>query len=106
MTISGALTTTFPKSAELQRTYPAQQPQQTAVPSQKTSIARRFDRVTISEATGGTFAMEARSRLANEVRTATSSGAVPALREEIRQGRYQPDSMEIARKMLLFGEGV
>ena len=49
--------------------------------------------------------MEARRTLSNEIRSASFSGSVSALREEVREGTYQPDSMEIARKMLLFGEG-
>ena len=101
MTISGTLTTSISKPAELQRAY---SPSQTAQ-IQKPSLTRRFDSVTISGENSPGFAMEARSLLANEVRTATSSGALPALREEIRRGSYQPDSMEIARKMLLFVEG-
>ena len=105
MMISGTLTTNISKPAELQRTY--QPPQTSAVPSQsqRTSFARRFDSVTISEENSRVFAMEARSRLSREVRSATSSGSVSALREEIRQGVYHPDSMETARNILLFGEG-
>lgn len=101
MTISGTVTTSLSKPAEIQRAY---QPPQTAQ-SQKPALARRFDSVTISGENSRGFAMEARSQLVNEVRTATSSGILPALRDEIRQGSYHPDSVEIARKMLLFGEG-
>ncbi|MBQ9493773.1 MAG: flagellar biosynthesis anti-sigma factor FlgM [Oscillibacter sp.] len=103
MTISGTLTTNFSKPVELQRAYPNSQTP--SAQSQKPSLTRRFDSVTISGENGRPFAMEARSRLAREVRTATSSGSVAAIREEIRQGTYRPDSMEIARNMLLFGEG-
>ena len=105
MTISGTFTTTnISKPVELQRAY---QPSQTsaAQTTQKPSLSRRFDSVTISEENSQTFAMEARSRLAREVRSATSSGSVSALREEISRGAYRPDSMAIARNMLLFGEG-
>ena len=102
MTISGTLTTSVAKSADLQRTY--QPPQTFAAQTQKPSLARRFDSVTISGENSRVFAMQARSQLVNEVR-ANSSGSLSAIREEIRQGAYQPDSMEIARKMLLFGEG-
>ena len=104
MTISGTFTTTnISKPVELQRTY--QQPQTVAAQPQKPSFARRFDSVTISEENSQVFAKEAHSRLAREVRTATSSGSVSALREEIQRGNYHPDSMEIARNILLFGEG-
>ena len=104
MMISGALTTTtLSKPVELQRTY---QPQQSATAqSAKPSLTRRFDSVTISGETMPFSALRARSQLENEVRTATSSGAVSALHEEVEEGTYQPDCMEIARKMLLFGEG-
>ena len=101
MTISGALTSAITKPAELQRTY---QPTQTAsAQTQKPALSRRFDSVTISGENSRTFAMEARRTLANEIRSA-ASGSVSALREQVREGTYQPDSMEIARNMLLFGE--
>ena len=104
MTISGALTTTLTKPAELQRTY---QPSQTAsAQTQKPALSRRFDSVTISGENSRTFAMEARRALSNEIRSANASGSgsVSALREQVRSGAYEPDSMEIARNMLLFGE--
>ena len=101
MTISGALTSAITKPAELQRTY---QPTQTAsAQTQKPALSRRFDSVTISGENSRTFAMEARRTLANEIRSA-ASGSVSALREQVREGTYLPDSMEIARNMLLFGE--
>ncbi len=102
MTISGALTTAISKSAELQRTY--QPPQTAPAQTQKTPLSRRFDSVTISGENSRTFAMEARRTLANEIRSASASGSVSVLREQVREGTYQPDSMEIARNMLLFGE--
>lgn len=97
MKISGTLTT---KPMELQRAY--QPPQTNTAQTQKTfSFARRFDSVTISEENSPI--LEARSRLSNEVRTATSSASVAALREEIRQGTYPLDSRAIAQNMLLWG---
>ena len=102
MTISGALTTAITKPAELQRTY---QPTQTAsAQTQKPALSRRFDSVTISGENSRTFAMEARRTLANEIRAAASSVSVSAVRDDVRTGAYRPDSMEIARNMLLFGE--
>ena len=102
MTISGTLTTNLPKPIELQRAY---QPPQTsaAQPQKPASYSRRFDSVTISGESGRAFAMEARSRISNEVRTATSTASVAAVREEIRQGTYPLDSTAIARNMLLWG---
>ena len=103
MTISGVLTTAITKPAELQRTY---QPTQTAsAQTQKPALSRRFDSVTISGENSRMFAMEARRTLANEIRSANASGVAPALREALRDGTYEPDDMEIARNMLLFGEG-
>ena len=105
MTISGALTTALTKPAELQRTY---QPPQTASAqsqTQKIALSRRFDSVTISDENSRTFAMEARRTLANEIRSAASSVSISAVRDDVRTGAYRPDSMEIARNMLLFGEG-
>ncbi|MBQ9520948.1 MAG: flagellar biosynthesis anti-sigma factor FlgM [Oscillospiraceae bacterium] len=102
MTISGTLTTNLSKPIELQRAY--QPPQTNAAQTQKSSsFSRRFDSVTISEENSPV--MEARRRLSNEVRTASLSAPVSAIREQIQQGNYHPDSMAIARNMLLFGEG-
>ena len=103
MTISGAFATTLAKPAELQRTY---QPAQSAsAQTQKPSLVRRFDSVTISGENSRTFAMEARRTLANEIRAASASGPSPALTEAVRAGTYQPDGAGIARSLLLFGEG-
>lgn len=104
MTISGTLKTNLSKPIELQRAY--QTPQTSAAQTQKTSsFARRFDSVTISEENSPVFAMEARRRLSSEVYSAASSASVSALREEVRLGTYRPDSVAIARNMLLLGEG-
>lgn len=99
MTISGNLAA---KPVELQRTY--QPPQTAAAQIQKPSFTRRFDSVTISGENSQTFAAQARMQLVNDVRTANASSTVSAIREEIRNGTFQPDSMEIARKLLLLGE--
>lgn len=65
---------------------------------------RRFDSVMISEVSGEKAALDLKSRLSYEVRTATSTDMVSALRAQIQNGTYQPDPMEIARKMLLMGD--
>ena len=84
----------------LTRTYPAQT--HSIAPAQKGDFARRFDSVTISGDNGvGSFAMELKSRVTQEVRTATSSETVAAIREQVQNGTYQIDAREIARKMLL-----
>lgn len=68
----------------------------------RTGAARRFDSVTLrGDGTRGSFEMELRGKLSQEVRTATTSGQVAALREQVRSGSYRTDPREIARSMLL-----
>lgn len=64
---------------------------------------RRFDSITLSSGDGvrGSFEMELRGKVSQEVRTATSSGQIAALREQVQNGTYQVDTREIAKKMLL-----
>ena len=87
---------------DLTRSYSVQP---AAAPTvQKEDLSRRFDSVTISTESGrGAFELELRVRLSQEVRTATSSGMIAELREQVRSGAYQVDAKEIARKMLLLG---
>ena len=104
MMIPGGATVAGP--AGLVRTF---QPQSfsgagAAVGAQREDFARRFDSVTITE--GSSAARDLKSRLSQEVRTATSTDMVSALRQQIRSGTYQSDPREIARKMLLMGEAV
>ena len=86
----------------------AYQPQPYTVQAPQKSegdMARRFDNVTISADTGrhSVYEMDLRSRITQEVRTATSSGMINELRDQILSGAYQPDPMAIARKMMLLG---
>ena len=90
-------------AAPVARSYPA--PSHAAVQAQKDDFARRFDSVKISEG-GVSMEKELTGKLSQEVRTATSTDMIAALREQIRSGTYQPDAMEIAKKMLLLGEAV
>ena len=100
MNITG--TYTNPKPAETGRTYA---PRQYAfTPSQKSDFARRFDSVSIGSERGA-MELEARGKLAQEVRTVTSSSLVSALRDQVDSGTYEPDAAAIARRMLLIGEG-
>lgn len=63
---------------------------------------RRFDSVTLSKGDSARgYEMELRGKISNEVRTATTSGQVAALREQVQSGTYQVDPRETARKMLL-----
>lgn len=70
---------------------------------QRGGASRRFDSITLSggDSTRSSFEMELRGKLAQEVRTATTSGQVAALREQVQSGTYQVDARETARKMLL-----
>ncbi len=73
--------------------------------TRKTQAPQRFDRFTSTAETGrSSYHMELRGRISQDVRTATSSGMVASLREEIQAGTYQPDPAAIARKMLLMTE--
>ena len=102
MKISGANIS----AAEAARVYQAQAGG--TAKSRKSGASRRFDSITLSGGEGarGSFEMELRSRISQEVRTATSSGQIAALREQVQNGTYQVDVREIAKKMLLVGEAV
>jgi len=102
MKISGANISSAEMAA---RVY---QSQASAVKTQRGGISRRFDSVMLSTAEGtrSTYEMDLRGKLSQEVRTATSSGQVAALREQVRSGTYQVDARELAKKMLLLGEAV
>ncbi len=45
------------------------------------------------------------SRLSQEVRTATTTGDIAALRQQVASGEYTPDPMAIAARILFLGEG-
>ena len=70
---------------------------------QKGNASRRFDSITLSggDGTRSSYEMELRGKISQEVRTATSSGQVAALREQVQSGNYKVDAREVARKMLL-----
>ena len=97
MKISGANIS----AAEAGRVYQAQAGGTAKL--QRGGAGRRFDSITLSgsDSARGSFEMELRGRISQEVRTATSSGQIAALREQVRNGTYQVDPRAIARKMLL-----
>ncbi len=65
-----------------------------------------YDSVTISSASQGSrFHMEMVSRMAQEVRTATTTGDIADLRQQVASGEYTPDPMAIAARILFLGEG-
>jgi negative regulator of flagellin synthesis FlgM len=65
----------------------------------------KYDSVTLSSQTEeGRFRKEFDSRLANEVRTAASTGDIQRLQKEVAEGTYMPDPMRIARRILYLNE--
>lgn len=64
----------------------------------------RYDQVSISAHEDSPFMMEVKSRIAQDVRTATTTGALSALHDQVQAGEYKIDAGNIARKMLLLGE--
>ena len=77
--------------------------------TEKSEFSRRFDSVTIRGA-GENAAIEGigaelKSELTSEMRAAASPENIAALKDLVQRGEYRPDAGEIARRMLLFGEG-
>lgn len=95
--------TILPYSNVVQKYKTASAPVKTTI---KSAAAKRFDQVTISGADSGQnhFAMQLKSKISQDVQTATTTGALAALRQEIEAGTYEPDPSAIAKKMLFFGE--
>lgn len=93
-------------SAEVQRDYQTRPYAAAQVRKENDIPARRFDSVSIDTDRRGSFELELRGKIKQEVRAATSSGQVAALTEQVRGGAYQPDPAAIARKLLLMGTAV
>ena len=65
-----------------------------------------YDSVTLSvPSQDSRFHMELVSRMSQEVRTATTTGDIAALKAQVASGEYRPDPMAIAARMLFLGEG-
>lgn len=61
----------------------------------------QYDSVTISEQTeDSAFRKELVSRLSKEIRTATSTGDIKKIKQEIDEGRYTIDAMRIAGRIM------
>ncbi|MCI9349367.1 MAG: flagellar biosynthesis anti-sigma factor FlgM [Oscillibacter sp.] len=80
-------------------------------PKRETSAAAlsspNYDSATFSapaEGSGFQAQMEVVSRLAYEVRTATTTGDIQDLRQAVSSGTYTPDPMSIAARMLFIAE--
>ncbi len=66
----------------------------------------QYDSVSISSPRGDSlFHKNVVSRLSQEVRTATTTGNIQALRQQVAAGEYTPDPMAIAARILFLGEG-
>ena len=71
-----------------------------------TSVGPNYDSATFSSllAGEGSARMDTVSRLSHEVRTATTTGDIQALRQEVSAGAYTPDPMAIAGRILFLVE--
>ncbi len=64
----------------------------------------KYDSVTLSAPSQDSrFHMGLVSRLSGEVRTATTTGDIAALRQQVASGEYTPDPMAIAARILFLG---
>ena len=64
--------------------------------------SEKFDSVTLSSAPSdrSPFHMQLVGRLSQEVRTATTTGDINALRQQVAEHRYVPDPAAIARRIM------
>ena len=106
MIIQGGANINAPGAGSVKRTYGAAAGKTKA---EKSEFARRFDSVTIS-GTGENTALEGigavlKSELTQEMRAAAAPKNIAELKELVQRGEYRPDAGEIAKRMLLLGEG-
>lgn len=83
------------------------QPRQYAAGAQEQAVSagEKFDKVTLSAREGeDPKKLELRTKLSQEVRTATTTGTLASLREQVQAGTYQVDAASIAKRLLLLGE--
>lgn len=66
-----------------------------------------YDSVTLSSPRSreSRFHMDLVSRMSQEVRTATTTGDIHTLRQQVALGQYTPDPMAMAARILFLGEG-
>ena len=65
----------------------------------------KYDSVTLSGPWQDNQFMGLVSKLSQEVRTATTTGDIAALRQQVADHTYVPDPASIAARILLLGEG-
>ncbi len=63
-----------------------------------------YDSVTLSASGQDSRFLGMVSRLSQEVRTATTTGDIAALRQQVASRQYTPDPMSIAARLLFLGE--
>lgn len=74
--------------------------------SAQQAAGHKYDSATFSPLPEGrsAFQMQTVARLSQEVRTATTTGDIQALRQSVASGEYTPDPMAIAGRMLFLTE--
>ncbi len=73
--------------------------------AQSGSGGEKFDKVTISAREGiEPQRLALQSKLSQEVRTATTTGTLANLREQVQAGEYRINAESIAKRLLLLGE--
>lgn len=82
-----------------------QQPVERTARAAEPAAYHNYDSITISSSGESRFQMDLVSRLSNEIRTATTTGDIQALRQQVASGSYQVDASAIAARMLFLGEG-
>ena len=77
----------------------------TPASAQPSGAGEKFDKVTLSAREGeDPYKLELQSKLSQEVRTATTTGTLTALLEQVQKGEYRINAESIAKKLLLLGE--
>ena len=74
------------------------------VRAQVSSGSGNYDSVTLSTPCQDNRFMSLVSKLSQEVRTATTTGDIAALRQQVADRTYTPDPSSIAARILLLGE--
>ena len=73
--------------------------------AQAASGGSKYDSVTLSASSQDSRFLGLVSKLSQEVRTATTTGDIAALRQQVADHQYTPDPASIAARMLFLGEG-
>lgn len=71
----------------------------------QSAVGHKYDSASFSHVPEeSAFQMQLVGRMAQDVRTATTTGDIQALRQQVSSGAYTPDPMAIAGRMLLLTE--